>query len=49
MKKCKKRHTKTISLKYLLQYGMEKLNYSMDHILCLIFKITLSTSLKSLK
>ena len=42
-----KRHTKTINLKHQLQYGMQNLNYLMDHILYQILKIILNIYLKS--
>ena len=44
-----KSHIKTIDRKYQLQYGMANSNYLMDHILYLIFNITLSVSSKSVK
>ena len=44
-----KSNTKVIDLKYQLQYGMEKLNYLIDHILYLIFKNILSISSKSMR
>ena len=42
MDKYKKRHTKTINLKYQLQHGMKNLNDLADRILYHIFKIILS-------
>ena len=41
MESIKKGHIKTTNLKYLLQHGKINLNYLMDHILHLIFKIIL--------
>ena len=46
MEKYNKSQAKTVNLKYLLQYGTTNLNYLMDHILYLILKIILRTSLK---
>ena len=42
MEKYKKRHIKTINLKYQLQHGMKNLNDLIDRILYHIFKIILS-------
>ena len=42
-------HTKIIKLKYQLRHGMNNLNYLMDHILYLIFKIILNISLENME
>ena len=42
--KIQKSYTKIKNLKYQLRYGMESLNYLMDHILYKIFKIILTIS-----
>ena len=44
--KIEQSHIRTINLKYQLQHVMKNLNCLMDHILCQIFKINLSISLK---
>ena len=46
LQKC---HTETTNLNYHLQHGLINLNFLMDHILCQIFKIILTISLKSMK
>ena len=47
--KAHKVHTKTINLTYQLQSEMINLNDQIDHILSQIFKIILSTLLRSMK
>ena len=42
-------HITTINLKYLLQLGMMNLICLMDHILFLMYRIILNTSLKKMK
>ena len=41
-RKILKSHTKIMNLKYQLRYGTQNLNYLMDHILYLIFKVILN-------
>ena len=47
--KIQKIHTKVISLKYHVRYGMKSLNYLIYHILYQIFKTILNISLKKLE
>ena len=49
LRKIKKAHTIIINLKYQHQHGMINLNYLMDRILYLIFKIILSIFKKSIE
>ena len=44
-----KKSSKTINLRYQLQSGIKNLNYLMDHIMYLIFKIISSISLRNIK
>ena len=41
MEKYNKSHIRTINLKYHLQYGKKYLNYLMNHVLYMIFKVIL--------
>ena len=45
----KNSYKKKVNLKYQLQHGIINLNYQMDHILFLIFKIILSISSRNME